>query len=53
MIIDYCVGNLQEMVESAPEKKFPIWQAHWYGFFLNGHGSKAEFFENLSDGMQG
>ena len=28
MVMEYCVGGLQEMLESAPEKKFPIWQAH-------------------------
>jgi len=28
MILDYCVGGLQEMLESAPDKRFPIFQAH-------------------------
>ena len=28
MIMEYCVGGLQEMLEKAPENKFPIWQAH-------------------------
>ena len=28
MIMEYCVGGLQEMLESVPEKKFPLWQAH-------------------------
>jgi len=28
MILDYCVGGLQEMLESAPGKRFPIFQAH-------------------------
>ena len=28
MVMEYCVGVLQEILESAPEKKFPIWQAH-------------------------
>lgn len=30
MIMDYCVTGLQEMLDNAPEKKFPIWQAHTY-----------------------
>ncbi|XP_013399905.1 serine/threonine-protein kinase STK11 [Lingula anatina] len=30
MIMEYCSGNLQEMLESVPEKKFPLWQAHMY-----------------------
>lgn len=30
MILDYCVGGLQEMLESAPGKQFPIFQAHNY-----------------------
>lgn len=28
MVMEYCVGVLQEILESVPEKKFPIWQAH-------------------------
>ena len=28
MVMEYCVGVLQEILESAPEKKFPIWQGH-------------------------
>ncbi|PFX14355.1 Serine/threonine-protein kinase STK11 [Stylophora pistillata] len=28
MIMEYCVGELQEMLESIEEHKFPIWQAH-------------------------
>jgi len=28
LILDYCLGGLQSMLEIAPEKKFPIWQAH-------------------------
>jgi len=28
MILDYCVGGLQEMLENAPGKRFPIFQAH-------------------------
>ena len=30
MVLEYCVAGLQEMLESAPGKKFPIWQAHGY-----------------------
>lgn len=30
MIMEYCVGELQEMLESIEEHKFPIWQAHGY-----------------------
>lgn len=28
MIMEYCVSELQEMLESVPEKRFPVWQAH-------------------------
>jgi hypothetical protein len=27
MFLEYCVCELQEMLESAPDKKFPIFQA--------------------------
>lgn len=30
MIMEYCVGGLQELVDSAPEKKLPLFQAHRY-----------------------
>lgn len=30
MVMEYCVSELQEMLESVPEKRFPIWQAHGY-----------------------
>ncbi|XP_059175718.1 serine/threonine-protein kinase stk11-like isoform X2 [Physella acuta] len=30
IIMEYCASELQEMLESVPEKKFPIWQAHGY-----------------------
>lgn len=30
LIMEYCVGGLQDMLESTPQKKFPLWQAHWY-----------------------
>lgn len=29
LIMEYCVGVLQEMLESTPGKKLPMWQAHW------------------------
>lgn len=32
LILEYCVSGLQELLESSPLKKFPIWQAH--GYFL-------------------
>lgn len=28
--MEYCVGGLQEMLESVPDKKLPIFQAHNY-----------------------
>jgi len=28
MIMEYCVGELQEMLDSTEQHKFPIWQAH-------------------------
>ncbi|BFZ16358.1 hypothetical protein BsWGS_19401 [Bradybaena similaris] len=30
IVMEYCACELQEMLESVPEKKFPIWQAHGY-----------------------
>jgi len=30
LILEYCVSGLQELIESTPLKKFPIWQAHGY-----------------------
>ncbi|KAJ8306325.1 hypothetical protein KUTeg_016870 [Tegillarca granosa] len=30
MVMEYCVSELQEMMENVPEKKFPVWQAHKY-----------------------
>ncbi|RUS86945.1 hypothetical protein EGW08_005270 [Elysia chlorotica] len=30
MIMEYCASELQEMLDSVPEKKFPVWQAHGY-----------------------
>lgn len=30
LIMEYCVGGLQEMVDSAPLKKLPLFQAHRY-----------------------
>lgn len=30
MIMEYCVGELQELLEAAPDKRFPIFQAHRY-----------------------
>ncbi|XP_015758682.1 PREDICTED: serine/threonine-protein kinase STK11-like [Acropora digitifera] len=30
MIMEYCVGELQEMLDSTEKKMFPIWQAHGY-----------------------
>lgn len=30
LIMEYCVGGLQEMLESVPEKKLPLFQAHKY-----------------------
>jgi len=28
LIFEYCVSGLQELLDSSPLKKFPIWQAH-------------------------
>ena len=30
MFMEYCIKSLQEMLDYAPGKKFPIWQAHRY-----------------------
>lgn len=41
MVMDYCVAVLQEMLDSAPKKRFPIWQAHRYIYF---HSNLKIFF---------
>lgn len=30
MVMEFCVTGLQEMLDKAKDKKFPIWQAHMY-----------------------
>lgn len=30
LIMEYCVGGLQEMLDYAPNKKLPLFQAHRY-----------------------
>ncbi|XP_064625326.1 serine/threonine-protein kinase stk11-like [Lineus longissimus] len=30
MVMEICVAVLQDMLDSVPEKKFPLWQAHDY-----------------------
>lgn len=30
MIMEYCVCGMQEMLDSVPEKRFPVFQAHGY-----------------------
>lgn len=32
LVMDFCVGSLQGLLESSPKKKFPLFQAH--GYFL-------------------
>lgn len=44
MVLEYCVGGLQDMLESTPKKKFPLWQAHGYVHFCNIEISKKDFF---------
>ena len=39
MVLEYCAGSLQEMLDKAPRNKFPTWQAHKY-------------FVQLMDGME-
>lgn len=32
IVLEYCVGGLQEMLDKTPKNKFPVWQAHkWVG----------------------
>lgn len=28
MVMEYCVCGMQEMLDSVPEKRFPVCQAH-------------------------
>ncbi|XP_071496934.1 serine/threonine-protein kinase STK11-like [Diadema setosum] len=30
LFMEYCVGGLQDMLDSVTNKKFPLWQAHGY-----------------------
>lgn len=30
LVMEYCVGSLQNMLDSTPLKKFPLFQAHGY-----------------------
>ncbi|XP_065834579.1 serine/threonine-protein kinase stk11-like [Oscarella lobularis] len=30
LILEYCSGGLQDMLDSAPRRRFPVWQAHRY-----------------------
>ncbi|XP_030565758.1 serine/threonine-protein kinase STK11 [Drosophila novamexicana] len=30
LVMEYCIGGLQEMLDHAPEKKMPLYQAHRY-----------------------
>ncbi|XP_026273274.1 serine/threonine-protein kinase STK11 [Frankliniella occidentalis] len=39
LVMEFCVGGLQDMLESTPQKRFPLWQAHGY-------------FCQLMDGLQ-
>jgi serine/threonine-protein kinase 11 len=39
MVLEYCVGGLQEMLDKAPANRFPFWQAHRY-------------FVQLTDGLE-
>jgi len=32
LLLEYCVGGLQDMLEHSPGSKFPCWQAHKYVF---------------------
>jgi len=32
LLMEYCVGGLQDMLEHSPGSKFPCWQAHKYIF---------------------
>lgn len=37
VVLEYCVGGLQEMLDKVPQHKFPVWQAHRSG----GHGQNS------------
>ncbi|EDV92979.1 GH18529 [Drosophila grimshawi] len=30
LVMEYCIGGLQEMLDNAPDKKMPLYQAHRY-----------------------
>ncbi|XP_060576695.1 serine/threonine-protein kinase STK11-like [Ruditapes philippinarum] len=54
MIMEYCADELQSMLESAPEKKFPIWQSHLYNMTTGLYPYEGEniykLFENIGKG---
>ena len=33
--MEYCVSQLQEMLENTPGNKFPLWQAHMWVLIQN------------------
>ncbi|XP_068152336.1 serine/threonine-protein kinase STK11 isoform X2 [Drosophila tropicalis] len=39
LVMEYCVGGLQEMIDDQPDKKMPLFQAHGY-------------FQQLIDGLE-
>nr|CAD7262017.1 unnamed protein product [Timema shepardi] len=50
MVLEYCVGGLQDMLESTPLNKFPLWQAH--GSLSLIHTIKPVYFCQLIDGLE-
>lgn len=37
MVMEYCVCGMQEMLDSVPEKRFPVFQAHGWEYILFQH----------------
>lgn len=34
LIMEFCIGGLQDMLDNSPGKKLPDWQAHGYVFII-------------------
>lgn len=61
LILEYCVSGLQELIDSTPLKKFPIWQAHGSvvvfplsvsHYYNNGYILFYRYFCQLIEGLE-
>ena len=50
IIMEYCVAVLQELLDKAPNKKLPIWQAHRYCNANNDNCCRCRYANQLFSG---